>query len=319
MKFRLLRNFVTIAELSSLSRAAEKLFMAQPPLSAQLKQFEEKLGITLFIRQPRGMKLTPAGESLYQDAREILARVDQAVERAKETQSGRHACLRLGLVPSTTHSILPVVLERIRSAELKVCLQVSSLTSSQQLRALRNDEIDIGFARVDEDDMPAEVIAALDDPYCLAIPRSSSLAQEYSSIQLRDAASEPFIGFSAHRDAAYRDRTLALCAEAGFDPDIQHVGGGWSSILSLVEFGLGVGIVPASFSTLAPTGVVFRRIASTRHQGRLVIIRSPRLAADAWTSEVSSTAAHALLVLSEQIQRFGSEGLIAAPSKSVEA
>lgn len=318
MKFRLLRNFVTIAELGSLSRAAEKLFMAQPPLSAQLKQFEEQLGVSLFIRQPRGMKLTPAGESLYLDAREILARVDQAVERVKETHSGRHATLRMGLVPSTTHSILPVVLERINDAKLKVNLQVSCLTSSQQLRALRNDEIDIGFVRVNEDDMPVEAIAALDDPYCLAIPKCSQLAREYSSVRLKDAAAEQFVGFAAHQEVAYRDRALALCTEAGFEPNIQHVGGGWSSMLPLVGFGLGVGIVPASFSTLAPADVVFRRIVTTKHHGRLVIVRSPRLATDAWTKQVFSIATDALLALGEQIQKFGSGGLIAVPGKTME-
>ena len=107
MELRHLRYFVTAAELGSITRAAEKLFIAQPPLSAQLKQLEEEVGVPLLVRLPRGVRLTEAGESFLEDARAILARAQQAAVRARERQSGQRATLRLGLVPSTIHSVLP--------------------------------------------------------------------------------------------------------------------------------------------------------------------------------------------------------------------
>lgn len=310
MRFRLLRHFVTIAELGSLTRASEKLFISQPPLSAQLKQLEQQVGAALFIRQPRGMVLTPAGESLYQDAKEILARLDHAVERAREHQSGRKSTLRVGMVPSATYSILPVMLKRVAENQLNIQLQVSNLITSQQLRALRNDEIDVGFARVNDADIPPEAVAVLDDPYCLAISSSNHLAGEEGPVALGEASAERFIGFATHHQTAYRDRTLALCAEAGFDPNIQHVGGGWSSMLAMVGMGLGIGIVPASFATLPSTNVTFRRIVSSRYHGRFVVLGSPRLAGTLWSESVLTTAVEALQVLANKLVPYGSKGVI---------
>ena len=98
MELRHLKYFVTAAELGSITRAAEKLFIAQPPLSAQLKQLEEEVGVPLLVRLPRGVRLTEAGASFLEDARAILARTQQAAVRARERQAGRRATLRLGLV-----------------------------------------------------------------------------------------------------------------------------------------------------------------------------------------------------------------------------
>src|SRR3954468_3297552 len=116
MELRHLRYFVSVAELGSVSRAAEKLFIAQPALSLQVRQLEEEIGARLLERLPRGVRLTPAGESFLQDARAILARSQQAAVRARERQSGQARSLRLGLVPTTTHSVLPGVLKGLRAA-----------------------------------------------------------------------------------------------------------------------------------------------------------------------------------------------------------
>lgn len=314
MKFRLLRYFVATAELGSVSRAAEKLFISQSPLSAQLRQLEEKMGVTLFVRQSRGVSLTAAGASFLVDARAILSRVDQAVERARETQSGKPLKLRFGLVSSTTCSVLPTLLRHLLHAGASVGIQASTMITSQQLRALRSDELDIGFGRFNEDDLPAETIAALDDPYCLAVPMNSRLAAESGLISLGAAAGEAFVAFTGHRDADYRDRANALCLEAGFEPDIQHEAGDWSCVLSLIGCGLSVGIVPASFSTLPSQGVAFRRIASDRHHGRLAVLANPRLIDDLAMRHVGQSASKALLELGSALNVYGSAGLTMATS-----
>lgn len=309
MKLRLLRYFVVTAELGNVSRAAEKLFISQSPLSAQLRQLEQQMGVTLFIRKARGVVLTAAGESFLEDARAILSRIDQAVERARETQSGVHLKLRLGVVSSTACSVLPAMLGHLLDAGLDISIQASTVISSQQLRALRNDELDIGFARLNEDDLPIETIAALDDPYCLAVPMTSVLALDDSAICLEEVKRETFVTFTRHRDTDYRDRANALCLEAGFEPDVQHEAGDWSCVLSLIGCGLGVGIVPASFSTLPSPGVKFRRINSSRYHGRLVILANQRLANDVWMKLVSESANAALLDLGKKLTPYGSVGL----------
>ena len=135
MELRHLRYFVSVAELGSVSRAAEKLFIAQPALSAQIRQLEEELGVRLFVRLPRGVRLTQAGESFLGDAKAILARAQQATVRARERQSGQRATLRLGLVPSTTHSVLPGLLQRVPDSSLVANVETRQIITSQQLQA----------------------------------------------------------------------------------------------------------------------------------------------------------------------------------------
>lgn len=301
MELRHLRYFVTVAEQGSVSRAAQKLFIAQPPLSAQIRQLEEEVGASLFVRLPRGVRLTQAGESFLEDARAILARAQQATVRARERQAGQRATLRLGLVPSTTHSVLPGLLKRLRDADMAVSMEVREMITSHQLQALRNDEIDLGLARPSEGSMPAEMIAVIDDPYCLALPVGNPLAKSRKPLALRLAAHEHFVSFSRYQDADYFDRTAALCMEAGFTPDIRHEAGQFVNVLALVACGLGVAIVPASFATLPLGRVVFRRLEASRFKSRLGILRGQRQTQDDWSARIVALAVQELEGLAHRL------------------
>ena len=290
MELRHLRYFVSVAELGSVSRAAEKLFIAQPALSAQIRQLEEEVGAALFVRLPRGVRLTPAGESFLVDARAILARAQQAAVRAREKQSGQRTTLRLGLVPTATHSVLPGLLRRVREAGLAVQIEAREMITSRQLQALRNDEIDLGLARPDGDSAPAEAVAAIDDPYCLAVPLGHPLASGNAPLALKRAAHEHFVGFSRYREVDYFDRTAALCQESGFAPDIRHEAGQFVNVLALVACGLGVAIVPASAATLPFGAVAFLQLQASRIKSQLVILRAQRLAQDDWSAQMTALA-----------------------------
>ncbi len=302
MELRHLRYFVGVAELGSVSRASEKLFIAQPALSAQIRQLEEEVGVSLFVRLPRGVRLTQAGASFLEDARAILARAQQATVRARERQSGQRMTLRLGLVPSTTHSVLPGLLQRVRNSGLAARIEVREMITSRQLEALRNDEIDLGLARPGEGPMPAEVVAAIDDPYCLALPTDNPLAGDTAPLALKLASQEHFVSFSRYQAADYFDRTAALCLEAGFTPDIRHEAGQFVNVLALVGCGLGVAIVPASFATLPLGRVVFRRLAASRFKSQLVILRSPRQMQDDWSASVTQQAVDELDSLAGRLE-----------------
>lgn len=290
MELRHLRYFVSVAELGSVSRAAEKLFIAQPALSAQIKQLEEEVGAALLVRLPRGVRLTPAGESFFGDAKAILARAQQASVRAREKQSGQRTTLRLGLVPTATHSVLPGLLRRVRELGLVAHIEAREMITSRQLQALRNDEIDLGLARPGEGSTPAETVAAIDDPYCLVVPVDHPLAAGDGPLALKRAAREDFVGFSRYREVDYFDRTAALCQESGFTPDIRHEAGQFVNVLALVACGLGVAIVPASAATLPFGAVVFRQLEASRIKSQLVILRSPRLAQDDWSVQITRLA-----------------------------
>ena len=291
MELRHLRYFTSVAALGSVSRAAEKLFIAQPALSAQIRQLEEEVGTSLFVRLPRGVRLTPAGESFLEDATAILARTQQATVRARERQSGRQTTLRLGLVPTATHSVLPGLLRRVRDSGLTAHIEVREMITSRQVQALRNDEIDLGLARPGDGSTPAETVASIDDPYCLVVPVGHLLAAGNAPLALKRAAREHFIGFSRYREADYFDRTAALCQEAGFMPDIRHEAGQFVNVLALVACGLGVAIVPASATTLPFGAVVFRQLQASRITSQLVILRSQRRVQDDWSVQIVALAA----------------------------
>lgn len=284
MELRHLRYFVTVAELGSISRAAEKLFMAQPPLSAQIRQLEDEVGASLLLRVPRGVRLTPAGRSFLDDARAILARSQQAAVRARELEAGQRRTWRIGLMPSSTHTLLPGLLRRVQDTALPVRIETRELApSSRQLRALRNDELDLGFLRPGDDFSGGDIVAGIDDPYCLALPPGHPLAAGAGPLPLRQAAHEVFVSFSRHTESDYFDQTAALCVEAGFTPDIRHEAGQFVGVLTLVACGLGVAIVPASCATMpfgVGAGVVLRRLSGSRHKSRLVIVASERRLAE---------------------------------------
>ncbi|MEJ2802261.1 DNA-binding transcriptional LysR family regulator [Comamonas sp. BIGb0124] len=307
MELRHLRYFVAVAELGSISRAADKLYMAQPPLSAQIRQLEDEVGATLLLRVPRGVRLTPAGQSFLEDARAILARAQQATVRARESQAGLRATWRLGLMPSTTHTLLPGLLRRIDAAGLDIQVAAREMIpSSRQLRALRNDELDLGFLRPGGDLEGLETVAAISDPYCLALPQGHPLAQGQGPLNLKQALHEVFVSFSRYSESDFFDQTAALCAEAGFMPNIRHEAGQFVNVLALVACGLGVAIVPASCATLPiRQGVVFRRMTGSRYNSRLVLVAAERRTLDDWSAQAIALAVDELRAIESSLLAIG--------------
>lgn len=273
MELRHLRYFVTVAETGNISQAAQKLFIAQPPLSAQIRQLEEEVGAPLLLRLPRGVALTPAGQSFLNDARAILARSQDASTRARQVHEQQVHVLRLGLMPSSTQSLLPDLLKAWRKDRLQLDLQVREISpSSAQLQALRNAEIDLGFIRLGVEDVPPEARATIDDPYCLAIPAHHPLARTRGPLDLSKAAHEAFVGFASHHQSDYFDQTMALCVEAGFRPELHHSAEQFAGVLAMVGCGLGVAIVPASCFALGNKAVVQRRLVGSRYRSQLLLI-----------------------------------------------
>jgi DNA-binding transcriptional LysR family regulator len=308
-ELRHLKSFVAVARLGSISRAAEKLHIAQPPLSAQIRQLEELLGTQLLVRLPRGVRLTPAGESLLEDAVAILARAEQAAGRVREAQSGAHATLRLGLVPSSTHSLLPGLLGRLKTAQPTLRVQARKMITSRQIKALRNDELDLCVIRPADESVLPERLAGIDDPHCLAVPRAHALAAATSPMDLAASAAEDFIGFSRYQEADFFDLTIALCTSAGFAPRITHEAGQFVNVLEMVACGLGLAIVPWTIATLPHSphvarDIVFRPVKPVGPPSRLVILQSERLRDVAWFANAAQQAVAQLNALETRIAAF---------------
>jgi DNA-binding transcriptional LysR family regulator len=296
MELRHLRYFVTTAELGSISRAATKLFIAQPPLSAQIRQLEEEVGTALLVRLPRGVRLTPAGQSFVQDARAILARAEQAKVRARELRDGRRATVRVGLVPTVTQSLLPGLIQRFHDAGLITRVEGQELVPSfRQLQTIRNAELDIGFIRPGSTSHRDEQVCAIDDPYCVAVPRGHELARSSGALQAGALEKEVFVAFSRYTESDYFDQTAAVCEAAGFKADVRHTATQFMSVLAMVGHGLGVAIVPASCALMVGEGVVLRRLKGVERKSELVLIAGTDFRADLWGEQVTKLAGQALM------------------------
>jgi DNA-binding transcriptional LysR family regulator len=256
MELRHLRYFAAVAETGSLSRAARKLFIAQPPLSLQIKQLEEELGVALFTRHPKGVRLTPAGERLVPEARHLLERAAQLRDAARAATRDATAggSLAIGYVPSASSTVLPELVKQLRRRSPGVVLQLREMISDEQADALVAGHIDAGVARVLPRHARLAAGCQIPDPFCLALPRGEPVAG--GARNLRDYAEHDFVGFTRHRGPAYFDRSIHLCSQAGFSPRIRYEASTVHGVLDLVSAGLGVALVPASTLLLGVKGVV---------------------------------------------------------------
>lgn len=254
MDLRQLRYFVAVAETGSLSRAAEKLYIAQPPLSLQIRQLETVLGASLFTRHPKGVRLTTAGEALLVEARALLARAGRLRDLVQHAAEGPEGTLTLGYVPSASSTVLPALVRMLRQQHPRWHLELQEMISSQQVEALMAGTIDAGIGRLGQ--VPARLMVGTctPDPFCLAVPADRPHEGDWPPA-LAQFADDAFIAFTRHRGPAYFDRCMHLCSQAGFSPRIRYEASTVHGVLDLVGAGLGVALVPASTTLLQPSGV----------------------------------------------------------------
>ena len=275
MELRHLRYFAAVAEAGNLSRAAQKLFIAQPPLSLQIRQLEEDLGVALFVRHPKGVRLTAAGERLLPEARHLLERAAglRAAARAGDGGAeGLAGTLTLGYVPPASATVLPELVRRLRSLSPGTALQLREMISDEQQEALVAGHIDAGLARMLPRHARVSAACQIPDPFALALPRGGRRPPA-GTLDLRDYAGHDFIGFTRHRGPAYFDRSIHLCSQAGFSPRIRYEASTVHGVLDLVSAGLGVALVPASTGLLGIKSVSVRALRRRGSGDVLALLR----------------------------------------------
>ena len=269
---RHLRYFVSVAECGSISRAAEELFIAQPPLSVQIRQLEDELGTRLLIRYPRGVRLTSAGEHFLREAKDLLARADRAKRLAHGIGDAEGGQLRIGFIPSAGHMVLPRLLRELRKRRPQSDIEVVEMISDAQLQALQRMEIDAGIVRNPFAAVGGLETIGLADPFCLAVPEGHAL-DGTAPIELRAAAQCAFVSFTRHRGQAFFDQAISLCTDAGFSPTIRYEASTLFGVLDMVSAGLGVALVPASSVTLHPLHVTLRLLHRPTRPGVLSLVK----------------------------------------------
>jgi LysR family transcriptional regulator, benzoate and cis,cis-muconate-responsive activator of ben and cat genes len=248
---------MAVARERNFTRAAEALHIAQPPLSRQIQQLEDELGVTLIERGSRPVRLTDAGRLLYQQAVQVLERVEETKAIARRLQEAGRLRLSLGFVPSTLYGYLPEVIRRYRSARHGVELTLLELTTLEQIAALKEGRIDVGFGRIPFDDPMIERRLLRNERLIAALPTGHPLLARRGQLRLNDLAAEPLVVYPNAPRPSYADQVLALYRERGLKPPVVHEVREVQTALGLVAAEAGICLVPASVERLSRDNVAY--------------------------------------------------------------
>jgi DNA-binding transcriptional LysR family regulator len=246
LELRHLWYFVAVAEELSFGRAAQRVGIAQPPLSQQIRRLEDTLGCTLFDRSGRRVRLTDAGSVLVTEARRLLADAAHTTQLMRSAGRGEVGTVTIGYWSSTLFSPLPAAVRRFRERFPDVAVRLRELYPPHHIDAIRAGAIDIAILREPEPVEGIAVLPVLVEPLVAAVPSDHRLAtrRAIAPAQLRD---EPFVLFPREALPGLYVKLLDLCRRAGFEPRVVQEVDAWHTIVSLVEAGIGVSLIPASF------------------------------------------------------------------------
>jgi DNA-binding transcriptional LysR family regulator len=257
MEIRRLRYFVAVAEELSFTRAAERLHIAQPPLSVQIRALEQEVGARLFDRDQRHVLLTQAGKHLLERARAILASVEAAKAEVRCAALGEIGSLHLGYASSAMFtSSLTSAIKEFQLGFPHVLLTLHEMTSLDQLNGLHYRTLDAGILRKSDVAIPSDIVIEewYRAPLVAAMASDHPLAKK-RSIVIGDLRDQPFIMYPRESGVGLYWQVLRLCASAGFRPQIAREVQELTTIVGLVDAGVGIAIVPADTRSIRLDGV----------------------------------------------------------------
>lgn len=259
LRLQQLHAFAVLAEELHFGRAAERLGIAQPPLSQQIRRLEAKVGHPLFTRGPGPVALTAAGRELLPAARRALQEIAVGLDTARRVGSGAAGRLRIGFSASLALTVLPGVLRAYRDRFPQVELEIREMTTAPQLTALRERVIDVGLLREPPDEPGLATEPILSEEFIAVLPAAHPLAAQ-RVVPIEALADEPFVLLPRSAGPAFHDRIVGLCRSAGFEPRLGQQAIEWQTVCALVEAGLGVSLAPASVRRIRLDGVAYRRV-----------------------------------------------------------
>lgn len=273
MELRQLRNFVVLSETLNFHRAAERLHISQPPLTVSIRKLEEEIGTALFDRTPQGVELTPAGQNALHSARRALHFALETRNAAIAGANGEEGVLRVGFIGSATHALLPALIHRFREQYPRVNLQLDESVTLNLLGRLETGALDAALIRVP---VPAAEIPEVNvdlletDHFILAVPASSRMAHR-SRVRVDDLRNEPFIAYPSSVGPTMHALSMRAFDTAGFRPPVAQEATQVQTVISLVESGLGVALVPSRASKYSLHKVRFVEVAEFRRTMRIGI------------------------------------------------
>lgn len=261
LDLRHLRYFVAVARERNFTRAAQVLNIAQPPLSRQIQLLEEELGVTLILRKSRPIKLTDAGRLFYEQALQVLGRVDQMKDATRRVGMNRNRVLSIGFVASTLYGGLPSLVRKLRQAAPELDIQLLEMLSIQQIPALQQGRIDVGFGRLRHSDPNVVSTVLRQERLVAALPMGTELAQDAAALPLSALAGQKLIVYPKEPRPSYADQVLALLHDQAIHPtevlEVREI----QTALGLVAAESGICIIPSSARQMR-SDVVYRAIDS---------------------------------------------------------
>lgn len=296
MELRHLRYFIVTAEELHFTRAAQRIGIAQPPLTKQIKSLEEELGFRLFDRLPGQVRLTDAGEVFLRESREVLDRVSRAVMRSRAAARGEIGGLNVGFTVSASyHSIVTTSLQTFREHYPEVHLTLEENRSTQLVEGLKQERLDAAFVRLPipiDESICFELLSS--EPMVVVVPKRHALARR-KIVSLRELEHEPFVLYPRTNRLGLSDSIVSACEADGFSPQIVQLAPQISSTINLVASSLGITIVPRCMQQIRTDAVRYLRLRDTPLRATLGI---------AYRSGASEAALRNLVALA---QRYAKE------------
>ncbi|WOS42755.1 LysR family transcriptional regulator [Xanthomonas rydalmerensis] len=262
MELRHLRYFVAVAAAQSVTKAAAHLGIQQPPLSQQIRDLERELGVELFQRTPRSVRLNDAGRVFLADAQAILAAADDAVVRVRRAAQGQLGRLVMGYTSSAAlHPLVPRILRAFREGYPQVALDVREHATDGLFRAVRAEEMDAAFVRAPAERFaPLHAITLAEEAVVVALPRGHRLSAATDALALEELATEEFVLYRSPDGPGILDVLSAACHRAGFAPRAVATVPRLLSAAAMVAAGQGVAIMPMALQSLHRESVVYRTL-----------------------------------------------------------
>jgi DNA-binding transcriptional LysR family regulator len=262
VELRHLRYFLAVAETLNFRRAAEKVRIAQSPLSQQIKSLEHELGFELFIRNRRRVQLTHAGKVFVEDARQLVARAKEAALRAKKAAEGRSGTLTIGYLTSMTNETFSSILFEFQAQCPEVELVMNDLIPLPIVDGVRERSLDIGFMRFPSPDRELAVEEIWKEPLVVALPKGHWLERQ-TAINPKNLKDEMFVMVPDYGSGGLNDAIRAVCLAGGFSPRVRAEANQLQAAIWSVHVGLGIALVPETLRHLHRENVHYRPLTKS--------------------------------------------------------
>jgi DNA-binding transcriptional LysR family regulator len=275
MELRHLRYFVALAEELHFGRAALRLAITQPPLSFAIQALEKELNVRLFERDNKRVSLTAAGMAYLAEAHVILDRIEHANDTARSVAAGKLGRLDIGFTGSMVYRDVPQIVSHFFRQHPGIDVTLRELSSVEQIEGVRHGQLHAGFVNTTMVPDGLEGQALPEDSFVCCLPPDHPYASK-PEIDLKALSGESFIMFVRDISPANYDNVIAICREAGFEPQTRYAARQWLTIVALVANGLGVSLVPASIRRSGMAGACFVPIRSTQAHSAAYLLWHPK-------------------------------------------